>query len=581
MPWLQLALASEVQVENACKGMEEVFRVRYEENGRAAPVLFVNANVITMDAQRPRASSFVALKDRIVAVGDGQMPEWGATRRVDLDGMTIVPGFNDAHNHMLNFGLTLCHLDVGHPAARSIQDVVRLVRERASGTPPGEWILARNYDENKLVEKRPPTRQELDCVAPRHPVLIAQNSGHMCVLNSLGLQASGITDETPDPEGGRIVRDDQGHLTGLLQERAQRLVEARSAQPRLAEVKRALARAGSHYLSEGITSTQEAGVGAISPHQIRAFMEARREGLLNMRVYMMISAESFKHFPGRTPDRAHFGLDLGLATGFGDEHLKIGPMKIFADGSLIGRTCAMDEPYENEPDNTGFFAEDPEQLRLKILDAHRSGWQVAVHAIGDRAISTVLDAYEEALTSSPRPGSRHRIEHCGVLNASLIERIRRLGVVPVPQQPFISQLGDGFRRVLGEQRMKLCYPMKSFIRAGIPVPGSSDRPVVMGAPLLGIHDAVNQLTASGQPYVPEEAVGPEEALRFYTVGSAYASFEEDLKGSLAPGKLADFVVLDRDVTKVDKREIKETRVLCTVVGGKAMYTAPGYEALPL
>jgi hypothetical protein len=256
-------------------------------------------------------------------------------------------------------------------------------------------------------------------------------------------------------------------------------------------------------------------------------------------------------------------------------------MKLFADGSLIGRTCAMYEPYANEPDNTGFFAEDPRHLQQKILDAHRSGWQVAVHAIGDRAISTILDAYEEALTSAPRSGSRHRIEHCGVLNAGLIERIRRLGVVPVPQQPFISQLGDGFRRVLGEERTRLCYPMKSLVRAGIPVPGSSDRPVVMGAPILGIHDAVNQLTASGQPYVPEEAVSPEEALRFYTVGSAYASFEEHLKGSLTPGRLADFVVLDRDPTRVDKSEIKDTRVLCTVVGGKARYAAAGHEALLL
>ncbi|MDP2857091.1 MAG: amidohydrolase [Bacillota bacterium] len=550
-------------------------------NRHTGPVFYFNANVITMDAQRPRARSFVVLQDRIVAVGDGETREWGDARRVDLGGLTVVPGFNDAHNHMLNFGLTLGHLDVGYPAVQSIQDVVRLVRERASGTPTGEWILARNYDENKLLEKRPPTRQDLDYAAPRHPVLIAQNSGHMCVLNTLGLQASGITDETPDPEGGRIVHDDEGHLTGLLQERAQRLVEVRSARPRLAEMKRALERAGSHYLSEGITSTQEAGVGAISPHQIRAFMEARREGLLNVRVYMMISTEAFRHIPGQMPDPAHFGLDLGLATGFGDDWLKIGPMKLFADGSLIGRTCAMYEPYANEPDNTGFFAEDPGHLQQKILDAHRSGWQVAVHAIGDRAISTVLDAYEEALTSAPRYGSRHRIEHCGVLNAGLIERIRRLGVVPVPQQPFISQLGDGFRRVLGEERTRLCYPMKSLVRAGIPVPGSSDRPVVMGAPILGIHDAVNQLTASGQPYVPEEAVSPEEALRFYTVGSAYASFEEHLKGSLTPGRLADFVVLDRDPTRVDKSEIKDTRVLCTVVGGKARYAAAGHEALLL
>ncbi len=546
----------------------------------SCPVVFFNGNVITMDPRRPRARSLVVLNDRVVAAGDGEMVEWGATRRFDLGGCTVVPGFNDAHNHMMSFGLGLGHLDVGYPAASTIQDILRLVRERAATVPPGEWILARNYDENKLIERRPPTRYELDSVSPQHPVLITQNSGHMCVLNSSGLQMSGITDETQDPEGGRIVRDDAGHATGLLQERAQRLVEVRSKEPGLAEMKNALALAARQYLSEGITSTQEAGVGGFSAQQVRAFMEARREGLLNLRVYMMISAEVFRQIPGQPPDPAHFGLDLGLATGFGDEWLKLGPMKIFADGSLVGRTCAMSEPYANEPNNTGFFAEDPSSLRQKILNAHRSGWQVAVHAIGDRAIATILDIYEEALSTTPRQGARHRIEHCGVLNLQLIERIRRLGIIPVPQQPFISQLGDGFRRVLGEERTKLCYPMKSLLRAGIMVPGSSDRPVVLGAPLLGIHDAVNQTTPSGQPYVPEEAVEPEVALRFYTAGSAYASFEERVKGSLAPGMLADFVVLDRDPVAVDRRQIRDIKVLCTIVGGRVRFAAAGYEIHP-
>lgn len=269
-------------------------------------------------------------------------------------------------------------------------------------------------------------------------------------------------------------------------------------------------------------------------------------------------------------------MEQGIHTGFGDEWLRVGPVKIFADGSLIGRTCALTEPYENEPHNKGFYTTDPKTLRTQIIESHRSGWQVAVHAIGDRAIAEVLDAYEEALTLHPRPNHRHRIEHCGVLTPHLIERLRRLEVIPVPQQSFIYELGDGFLRALGSSRTRLCYPMRTLLDAGLVVPGSSDRPVTDGAPLLGIHAAVNQVTQQGRPYVTEEAVSCEEALRFYTTGSAYASFEEHLEGSVEEGKLADFTILSEDPTSVAKSRIKDLTVLATIVGGLVRFGRPGW-----
>lgn len=540
-----------------------------------ADQVFYNGNVITLDPSFPRATSVAIKSDRILFVGDDSLVDAAPpSKRFDLQGRALLPGFYDAHNHMMKFGLTLGHLDVGTPDIKCVADILKAVAGRAQTTSNGAWILGRNYDENKLVEKRPPSRQELDAVAPENPVLLQQNSGHMSVVNSVALRLSGVKAETSDPPGGRIVRDLAGEPTGLLQEGAQRLVVAESGPRSVGEMVEALRLASDVYLSEGITSSAEAGAGLFSPLQLKAFMQARREGKLNVRIYLMVSAAILRKIPGALDEPVHFGLDQGLHTGFGDEWLRVGPMKIFADGSLIGRTCAMEAPYENEPGNRGFFTTDPPALREAILDAHQSGWQVAVHAIGDRAIGTVLDIYEEALRTSPRPDCRHRIEHCGVVTPEIIARMAALGVIPVPQQAFISELGDGFRRVLGEARTGLCYPMRSFLDAGLPMPGSSDRPVVPGAPLLGIHDSVNQVTSSGRPYQPNEALTPEEALRCYTLGSAYASFEEGIKGSIEPGKLADFVILSDDPTRVDKTQIKHIRVLATIVGGEVKYKNP-------
>ena len=264
-----------------------------------------------------------------------------------------------------------------------------------------------------------------------------------------------------------------------------------------------------------------------------------------------------------------------MPSGFGDEWLRIGPMKIFADGSLIGRTAAMLEDFANEPGNRGFFQTEPAKLRDTIVEAHRSGWQVATHAIGDRAVCTVLDIYEEALRDRPRPDHRHRIEHCGVLPDDQVGRMRDLGVIPVPQGRFVNEIGDGMVEALGPRRVRSAYRQRSFLDAGIPLPGSSDRPVVQGPPLLGIHDMVNQKTAKGADFNPAEALTPLQALRCYTLGSAYASFDEHRKGSLEPGNLADFTVLSQDPTAVDPVAISSIEVLATVVGGEVAHDGMG------
>ncbi len=534
--------------------------------------------MITLDRASSRSSAVLVQNDRIIAIGGDELrhlaPE---SARYDLRGSSVVPGFNDAHNHMMAFGLGLEEVFIGYPEARCIEDILQLVERRAKQVKPGAWIVCTGYDENRLAEKRPPTALELDSRTPQNPVVLKQNSCHMIVANSAALRLCGIDQHTPDPNGGRIVKDASGRPTGLLQESAQHLVLRHTQDNSTQNLVSALERASCVMLEEGITSCHEAGVGNMGPQHLKAFMRAREQEKLGVRVYLMISVAALHEIQDVSGDEPHLGLDQGIYTGLGDEWLKIGPVKMFADGSLIGRTCALDEPYQAEPHNRGFFVTQPTELRKKIIAAHRSGWQIAVHAIGDRAIGSVLDAYEEALILYPRKNHRHRIEHAGVLNPRLIAKFANLEVIPVPQPSFIWELGDGFVRVLGRQRADMCYPLKSLADSGLCVPGSSDRPVTNGAPLMGIHAAVNQVTQSGKAYCTDQAVSAEQALRFYTQNSAYASFEENLKGSIEPGKLADMVVLDEDPTDVPAQQIMNVRVLATIVGGKPKFTRDGWS----
>jgi len=308
-------------------------------------------------------------------------------------------------------------------------------------------------------------------------------------------------------------------------------------------------------------------------------MEARRRGVLGIRANLLVAVEALRHIHHAEGEEPLFALDGGIHSGLGDEWLRIGGTKIFSDGSLIGRTAAMFDPFTGDGPggecNCGFFQTDPDVLRTLIIDAHRSNWQVCTHAIGDRAVATVLEAYEEAQRLYPRAGARHRIEHCGVLQEKYLDRVAAAGVVPVPQGRFISEIGDGMKGALGVHRTPDAYRQRSFLDRGIPLPGSSDRPVVNGAPLLGIHDMVNQRTASGEPFVPHEALTVHEAVHAYTRGSAYAAHEEQYKGALAPGMVADFVALGADIFSIDRDGIGETPVDATVVGGVIAHDAVG------
>jgi hypothetical protein len=477
---------------------------------------------------------------------------------------------------MTGFGMSLGEVDLRADAAGSLDELYAAIARRAETTAPGEWVVGSGYDQNKLGGH--PHRDALDRAAPGRRVWLRHTSGHMCVVNGVVLADLGVDAAATEIPGGRVAADDGGRPTGLLEERAQLLVGSLVYPYPLAELADAIARAAAEYLKEGVTSCTEAGIGggwvAHSPAELAAYQLAREQGRLGVRVELMTAGEVLHPLGAHAGDNLPLGLDLGIKSGFGDEWLRLGATKIFADGSLVGRTAAMNDPYAGS-DQAGYLQADAADLQAMIIAAHRSGWQVATHAIGDRAIDVVLDAYEQALERYPRRDPRHRIEHFAVVGPKQLARAAALGVIAVPQGRFASELGDGMLAAVGPDRHAWLYRLRSLLEAGMVLPGSSDRPVVAGAPLLGIHDMVNRQTSSGEPFNPGEAITAGQALRAWTWGSAYASRQEHVKGSIAPGMLADLVVLSEDPTAVSPERIAGLEVLATVVGGEIRYGSLG------
>ena len=537
----------------------------------------VNANVLTMDPARPRATAVAVAHGRITALDE--IPP-GAARVVDLRGATVLPGFHDAHNHMIGFGMSLGEVDIGSPPVGSLDELYAAIARRADTTAPGEWVIGSGYDQNKLGGHHP-DRDALDRAAPGRRVWLRHTSGHMCVVNSLVLTDLGIDAAATEVPGGRVATDSGGRPTGLLEERAQLLVGSLVYPYPLAELAEAIARAAAQYLKEGVTSCTEAGIGggwvAHSPAELAAYAAARDQGRLGVRVELMAAGEVLHPLGAHADDNLPVGLDLGIRTGFGDDWLRLGAVKIFADGSLVGRTAALFDEYAGHDDfagngsGRGYLQADAADLRAAIIAAHRSGWQVATHAIGDRAIDLALDAYADALAQYPRRDPRHRIEHFAVVQPRQVTRAAELGVIAVPQGRFAAELGDGMLAAVGPDRHAWLYRQRSLLEAGMVLPGSSDRPVVAGAPLLGIDGMVNRRTWTGAPFNPAEAITAEQALRAWTWGSAYASRQEHVKGSIAPGLLADLVVLSEDPTAVSPDRIAGLEVLATIVGGQFGY----------
>lgn len=527
-------------------------------------ILYTNGTILTMDPANPEVEAVAVIGEQIVAAGDRATAENALPRghrRFDLAGRTMVPGFNEAHNHMIGYGTIANHIDAGYPSVKSIEDIVARVHERAINQPPGTWILGRGYDDNKLEERRHPTRHDLDRATTEHPVVIVNGSGHLSAVNSKALEVAGVTKGTPDPEGGHFVLDADGYPNGVLHETAQQPVRGKVPVPTLEDHVEALRICNDRYIQAGITSSQDAG--SSTADHVRAYQLASQRGLLKLRTSMMIREALLPHVVG-----------LGISQGMGNNRLKVGPIKMFIDGSLIGRTAAVTQPFvTGSTEDLGLTMMSQEVLDDYVMQAHGAGYQIAIHAIGDRGIDMVLDAYEKAITAMPRDDHRHRIEHCGICRPDIIDRIARLGVVPVSQPVFIIEYGDGFIEHLGMERIQLTYPFRSFLDKNIKLVFSSDCPVSHFAPLKSIQAAVTERTGSGASYALEEAVTVEEALEMFTLAGAYATFEEKIKGQIRRGMLADFTILSDDPRLVDPMSLSELPVSATVIGGETVWEA--------
>jgi len=546
-----------------------------------ADIVLLGGNVLTVDPKNSRAES-VAIKDgKFLWVGTTEEVKASIGRKTqvrDLKGMTLVPGFNEAHNHTLQFGHILTGIVLA--SARSIDEILDRVKETAHQQREGDWIFGSGFDQSKLREKRLLTRWDLDKVSPGHPVSLKHTSMHVMVANSRALALAGITKETPDPEGGEIGRDKAtGELTGILYEfPAMNLIENRMPKPSHEDLIEALRRASEQFVSEGITSATDAGVGVLVdvPRQIAAYQDAVEREFLKVRHNLAIWSNvlfNYDRFEEEMKGLEWKLLGMGIRSGLGNQRLRIGPFKFVPDGALSTGTAVTYEPYGADPNHktTGVFVIDPDKLTELASAVHGFGWQLMIHAIGDRTLDNAIFAIEKALRKRPKRDARPRLEHCVMLTRPMIERIERLGILVILQPGFIWGLGDNYISQLGHERASKTKPFRTIIDHNVLMAFSSDRPVIDGAPLLGIHAAINQKTMSGRDYAPDERISVEEALRCYTINGAYTTFEENIKGSIEWGKLADLVILAEDPTRVAHDRIKDIPVIATMVQGEFVY----------
>lgn len=485
------------------------------------------------------------------------------TRVLELRGRAAMPGFNDAHQHLLSLGRSMLQVNLRPGVVNTLEEMLAAIGKRVDETPPGGWVVGGRYDHYYLDVKRHPLREELDRVSPDNPVFIKRTCGHMGVANSQALALAGIDESTPDPQGGRIEKD-RGRLTGLLQERAQEMLQSNIPSASVGTLVDAIELAGEHMLSRGVTSVMDAAVGGVQGFDdYLAYQEARRLGRLPLRAYLAIY--------GGPTGIVEECVSHGIRTGAGDERLKVGPAKIFTDGSAGGRTAAMREPYLGETRERGIFLYGDDELDALVARYHGAGYQVAIHAIGDAAIDQALASYERILDRSPGADRRHRIEHCGYIVPEHIRIMSKRGIFPAPQPVFIHDFGDLYLEVLGETRASSCYPMRTWMESGLHPAASTDAPVCGTSVMMNLYSMLTRKTAKGVTLGEDQRLGIDQAISAASYNGAYLSFSESVKGTLLPGQLADIAVASTDIFQAEPEEILESEFDLTLLEGDIVY----------
>ncbi|MFC1920428.1 amidohydrolase [Chloroflexota bacterium] len=517
----------------------------FEVKMPSADLILKNATVITVNPGQPFAGLVAVKGDRIMLVSgndDLESVKGPDSKVIDCAGKTLVPGFNDAHCHVFSFLRKLLSVDLSPAAVNSIEDIKNAIKCTAENTPGGEWITGTDYNDFQLIEKRHPTRKEIDEVAPNHPVILSHRSLHACVLNSMALSIAGISAETEEPPGGHIDRDlETGEPNGLLLEMLGYIRETVMPDISEAELTRGITLANRHYISQGITSVQDATY--VSDYKRwQRYLRFKDEGILKSRVSMMCGIETVKELK-----------EAGLTFGSGDNHLRLGGIKIVP--SMIG----------------GQLFPSRQDLDMHVLDAQQAGFQVAIHAIQDKMVEAVINTFEYAKSQSPQKDMRHRIEHCSECPPNLLERLKKLRPVVVTQPPFIHYSGDRYLAMVPEEKLPFLYRFKSLLDCGLTVAAGSDSPIVPDNPLAGIYGAVTRQSETGHILQPEERISASQALSMYTINAACASFEEDIKGSITEGKLADMVLLSDNPVTTPPEQIKDIRAEMTIIGGEVVF----------
>ena len=543
------------------------------KKGPIADLVLLNGKVVTLDAHNTMAQALAVKGDRILAVGDNDQIKkmvGEQTRVLDVTGALVIPGLIEGHAHFLGLGEALSRLDLTH--TQSWQDIVDNVAARALQAEPGEWIIGRGWHQEKwksrpakLVEGYP-LHTALSKVSPRNPVILTHASGHAVFVNQKAMELAGISRQTPNPMGGKIIRDRQGNPTGVLLENAMDLVwkvyhKQQATNPEKEKMRYA-EKAMQHLLKNGITSFHDAGA---SFAEIELFKRLAEQEKLKVRLYVMI------HEPNV---RLRKYLDHYRLIGYANHFLTVRAIKRYMDGALGSRGAWLFKPYNDQPNSVGFNVISPDSLKATAEIAIEHGFQLCTHAIGDRANHVVLDVYEQVFKAHPeKKDLRWRIEHAQLIHPADIKRFAKLGVIASMQGIHCISDGPWVPQRIGEERAKNeAYLWQTLWQTGAVVTNGTDAPVEAIDPMANFYALITRRMNNGQYFYPEQCLTPDQALKAYTYNNAYAAFEENLKGSLEPGKLADITVLDRDILTVPPYKVPKTKVLYTIVGGKVVWS---------
>lgn len=534
-------------------------------------LILINGKIHTMDKERNIVEAIGINGDIIEKVGTNKeimALKNNSTKIIDLEGKVVLPGFNDSHMHLLSYGYSLNRIELG--GAKSIEEINCIIKNiiEEKDMEKGEWVNGRGWNQDYFIgEKRFPTRYDLDKISLEHPILIGRACGHIVVVNSKALELLNITKDTPQVDGGHFDLDENGEPLGIFRENALGLVYSKLPNPTVDDIKHMMVRAIEDLNKNGVTSVGTDDFDAFPDVDyekiILAYQELKEENKLKVRVY--------EQFLIQDKDRLQGFIDKGYGSSWGDKFFKLGPLKLLVDGSLGARTAALTEDYSDDYNNKGITKLLQDELDIIVDLANQYNIQVAIHGIGDRAMYMVLESIEKALDKNPRDNHRHGIVHCQITDEELLNKFAELKIIAYIQPIFLDYDWKIVRSRVGENRERTSYNWKTMLDKNITIACGSDSPVETFNVMKGIYEAVTRKDLDGNPqggWLPEQKLTVDEAVYGYTMGGAYASFEENIKGSLEEGKLADMVVLSKDIFNMEEDSIKDVEVVATIFGGE-------------